>query len=107
MPHSSASERRLLALLLISAAWSDGHLHRKEAKLIRMGLGKEAFAAALVEYETTDQEGKAALLEEVRGSLQSRQAREKAMQLLKQLFFADGVYSPEETKWIQEVWRGV
>lgn len=95
---------RLIALLLISAANADGHIHPREEKVIRMELGSPAYLAALKEYQNADAPGKKALSEEIAQIEWTPSAREQILSLLKKIFLADGQYAPEEGSWMKKVW---
>ena len=97
--------RHTLALMLISAAYADGRIHPREEKIIRLGLGTDVYRSALAAYESADAQRREEMQAEVAEQLRERQAREKALVLLKRLFMSDGRYDPAENQWMREVWR--
>lgn len=102
-----ADLRRILALMLISAASADGLIHPREEKIIRLGLGTDAYRAALEEYQAADEEARANMQDELASHLQDRHSKEKALNLLKQIFLSDGSYDPGEGQWMREVWKKI
>ncbi len=104
---SGVALRRILALLLISAASADEVIHPREEKMIRLGVGSEVYLAALREYQQADADHREALQAEIKSALAAPKAREKALKLLKRLFFADGRYGTEEAQWMETVWAQI
>ena len=96
--------RRLIALLLISAANADEHIHPREEKVIRVVLGSQVYASALKEYQAADQAGRAQLQQELTSIRWDRKSKKDALALLKRIFLADGKYDPNERSWMREVW---
>ncbi len=99
--------RRLLALLLISAANADEYIHPREEKIIRITLGSQVYASALQEYKDADEAGKDALQKELSEINWDRKSREQALSLLKRIFMADGKYDPSEGSWMKKVWEKI
>lgn len=99
--------RRLIALLLISAANADGIIHPREEKLIRVVLGSQVYLSALQEYRAADTEGKAKLQKELSEINWDRKSKEQALALLKRIFLADGRYDPSEGGWMKNVWDSI
>ena len=97
-------QRRLLALLLVSAADADQHIHPREEKIIRMGLGTEVYRSALEEYRNADAAGRAQFQSEISALLEDEFAKERALDLLKRIFLADGRYDRAEADWMKKVW---